>query len=183
MKSNINPLLGAGSVLLFFVLLGFTVFGAVQGQEEPAEEPRPPGPHPLEGFGPEDISQTPAHNAELQERNLLERVEVDCSAGTPRLVLVANEPLPAGTETQVSAHGPLIADQSGLMRAALVGEPERTSVLQEATSIPVDLSSGLLEAEFDHLLVVIRFTDRDGIIVQSNIEQVPGAAARCESGG
>lgn len=56
MPGRLSPILGTLSVLVFFVLLGFTVFGVVvQGQEGSQEEARPPGPHPLEGISTVEI--------------------------------------------------------------------------------------------------------------------------------
>ncbi len=66
MKRRFPPVLGTGSVLVFFVLLGVIAFGVVQWQTGPTEKPGP-----LDGFRPEDIGaqQGPARPGNLLAGN------------------------------------------------------------------------------------------------------------------
>ena len=174
--------LGTASVVVFFVLLGFIVFNVVQGQEEPEEEPRVPGPHPLDGFGPEDIPLTPYTQLEIEGRNLLEEVTVDCSGGTPRLLIQAREPLPAGAMIRLRRLAVPIPDPGGFVaRYPPVGEPELVSLAQAAASVGIELSPSIVTGDFDSFSVSVRFTEPGGGVVASNILRLPAADVRCSA--
>ncbi len=182
MKRRLPPVLGTLSVLIFVALLGATVYGVVQGQEGATEEPRPPGPHPLDGFGPEDIPLTPFTLQEVEGRNLLEEVTVDCTGATPRVVIRAREPLPAGATIKIKPMSSGVPEPDGITsRWYPVGDPQLLSLSEPASIVETDLSASILApAEFAKLSVSATFAQPDGSLIQSNIVHVPAAEARCQ---
>ncbi|MEX0786531.1 MAG: hypothetical protein WD939_07840, partial [Dehalococcoidia bacterium] len=146
-------------MLLFFALLSFVIYGAVQGQEEPGEIPAPRGTDPLEGFGPEDLPLTPMLSYEVEGRNLLTEVTVDCASANPRLVIRARESLPAGATIEIRPMTEAVLNADGITsRWSSVGDPQLVSLSQAASIVETDLSGPVLApAEFAILSVFVRF--------------------------
>lgn len=143
MRRKIPRVAGTVSVLGFAALLGFIFFSIVQGQEAPKEEERPPGLHPLEGFGPEDLPATP-NNAMPHEFSVeigIDEVEIDCTSGSPRLKLRTREPLPPGAEVVVAPRGSPIERPSGSLRYPAAGESQRIGVPEAASVVDAELPS------------------------------------------
>lgn len=185
MRGMLSPILGALSVLVFVGLAGFLVYDAVEGQEAVVEEPRGTGPHPLEGFGPEDLPATPfTLGEEVEVRNLLDEVTVDCSSGAPRLRLRATEELPAGTNVRISVHAAGVPRPSGMNTYPHIGEPQLASLSDSTDGALIALSPSILTVDAapldaELLMVYVSFREPDGRLIESNVARLPFADVRC----
>lgn len=181
MTRKIPRVAGTVSVLVFAALLGFIVFSIVQGQEAPKEEERPPGPHPLEGFGPEDLPANPS-SATIHEFSVeigIEDVKIDCTSGSPRLKLRTREPLPPGAEVAVAPRGSPIERANGRLRYPSAGDRQHIDVPEAASVVDVGLPQAIASGDYEHLAVWVRAPGRPGTELISVTVLLDSAEVRC----
>ena len=152
MNITISRVAGVASVAVFAGLLTFVVFTQVQSEPEPTEEPRPPGPHPLEGFDPSRMLPTPP--VPIPDVGLvditLDAVVPSCINGEARLTVTSAKPFPEGTWISVIPSRMTEKNDEGLVTARYspIGDVLRVTVYEAGGTEPGAKSSGKDTLEF-----------------------------------
>lgn len=197
LKTRISRVAGAVSVVVFVGLVTFILYTQVQGEPDPVEPPRPPGPHPLEGFDPSQMLPTPL--VAIPDVGLvgitLDAVLPSCIDGETRLTVIAAEPFPEGAWISVIPSKLTDESDEGLVKARYspVSDPWNVTVYDpEATeagaasggkdtvdfSLPASLAPSLTEPGYD-VLSVTAWAQGDGVIISSLTTLLEPAEVRC----
>ena len=180
---------GRVSVVLFVTLLSVVIFGVVQGQEEEREAPRPPGPHPLEGFTQEDVPPSPLIPMmdQVLTGMLIQAGSIGCRNGVAHLTLefVAENQLIADVQVSVVPVSSPHERPSGGLEYPAAGEVQRYPLALISTdelSAEVVLPEQLIATTQYKLSVGVFGTTDDGHLLSSNAVLVDPPNPSCGAG-
>ena len=164
MPRTIPRVAGLISVVILGGLLGFLVFGVVQGGSDPPEAERPGGPRigPPPTPGPDDLREVGA-DFEVTIGPKLDEAIITCIDGSPHLSLqTSDETLPAGAVITVRPVSEVPTDSEITGRFSAVGPAQRIEVASATSTVEADLLSSIATEDSEKLAVVVEYTDAAG---------------------
>ena len=162
MPRTIPRVAGLISVVIVGGLLGFLVFGVVQGGSDPPEAERPSGPRIGPTPGPDDLREVGA-DFEVTIGPKLDEAIITCIDGSPHLSLqTSDETLPAGAVITVRpvSEVPTASEITG--RFSAVGPAQRIEVASATSTVEADLLSSIATEDSEKLAVVVEYKDAAG---------------------
>ena len=170
---NVPPIIGIASVAAFILLLGFTVFTVVQGQEEPQElqNPDPLGPLARDPVDPDNLpSSGPMLEPEPSDmvRFTLENVAGECVDGTLRISLRTAEAYAGSAEVIITPLSEPIPYPGGAgLQHPKAGDAQVIPLLPGSGSsvagVTIDVDGALVDRGYHSLAVTMQGTDEDGL--------------------
>ena len=170
MNSTISRVAGVASVAVFILLLGFTVFTVVQGQEEPPEleDTDPLGPLARDPVDPDNLPASgPMLEPEPAPLFTLEDVTPECVDGTLRVSLRTAEAY-ADAEVIITPLSEPIPYPGGAgLQHPKAGDAQVIPLLPGSGSsvagVTIDVDRALVDRGYHSLAVTMQGTDEDGL--------------------
>ena len=180
MPRTIPRVAGLISVVILGGLLGFLVFGIVQGGSDPPEAERPGGPRtgPPPSRGPGDLRELTT-SLEVTIGLTIDEASIACINGFPHLSLRVSEPLPDEAVITVSPVNEVPATSETRRAFSAVGPAQRIEMAKGASVIQAALSEAVLATEAETLGVSVTIVSSGGTILQSNALLLDADLARC----
>ncbi len=168
MNSTISRVAGVASVAVLIGLLTFVVLNVAQGQEEPQEEARPPGPHAMDSFDPDNL---PASGPMMEPGPsvffTLEDVTAECVDGTLRVSLRTAETYADAEVTITPLSEPIPYPGGGVARRPKAGDAQVIPLLPGSASssdgVTVDIAPAMVDGGYHSLAVTMQGTDEEGL--------------------
>lgn len=202
MKRKLATALGRISVIVFSLLLGLTIFGCMQGDDNRPEQEAPAAALEEQKLPQADNSELPGTvGNNIVMGNTIEDASIDCSGGAPRLSLTAigYSPLPADTvllSSPVIPGGPegrrsyanptgelepteitVTATREGLERVPLDGNSPQPVLI---STVQVMLPQSISVSEYEDFQVLLLAPDATSDVqLQSNTLFLDMRAVRC----